>query len=197
LSTTPTVDFRGLSIVVAHPQDHDGDLLVRHLQRLGSRVDWHWPPRDRLDPEPAVLFCLVVAAAQSLLHVSTAVAGPAVVAIVNPHNAASLRILDEATPHAVVVAPVEPAAVTAALVVALNNARFQRRQLNKIAKLEETLRSHRRIEQAKAILMERRNIGEPEAYIYLRDQAMRRRIPIGAVAAVVVESKEMLSEDIK
>ena len=34
----PHIDFRDLRMVVAHPRDHDGDLLIRHLQRLGCRV---------------------------------------------------------------------------------------------------------------------------------------------------------------
>lgn len=88
----------------------------------------------------------------------------------------------------------EPAAVMASLVVARNSALIQRRHLSEISRLEETLQSHRQTAQAKAIVMERRYIGEREAYVYLRGQAMRHRGPIGVVATVVVKSHEMLPE---
>lgn len=194
MSTAASVEVRGLHMVVAHPPDRAADRLVRLLQRLGARVELQWPPPDRLHADVSVLFCVVEPVVQRLLHVPASGAGPAVIAVVNPHDAGSLRLLDDAAPHAVLVAPMEPGAVIASLVVARANLQVQRRHLAKIARLEETLRSHRQVEQAKAILMERRHIGEPEAYGYLRDQAMRRRVPIGVVATLVVESNEMLPE---
>jgi AmiR/NasT family two-component response regulator len=82
------------------------------------------------------------------------------------------------------------------LIAARANLRYQRRLLSKVAKLEETLRSFRRVELAKNILMETRKINEPAAYAYLREQAMRRRVSIGAVASVVIDSNSVLSSEI-
>jgi len=182
-------------MVVAHPRDHDGEMLIRHIQRLGCRVDSLWPPGQSLDGDVDVLLCLVDPAARVLLDAAAARSGPAVIGIVDPRQAASLRLLHEATPHAVINRPIDPAALVPNLVVARNNLRYQQRQLSKVAKLEETLRSYRKVEQAKAILMERRKIGEPEAYSFLREQAMRRRVPISVIASVVVESNEVLPGD--
>jgi AmiR/NasT family two-component response regulator len=42
------------------------------------------------------------------------------------------------------------------------------------------------------ILMQARHIEESEAYAYLRDQAMKKRVSIGSVASVVVESGNIL-----
>jgi len=195
VSVPSHIDFRQLHVVIAHPRDHDGELLIRHLQRLGCRVESVWPPERSLAAEVDVLFCLVDPAARALLDAATAQAGPAVVGIIDPRQAASLRLLHEATPHAVINRPFDPATLIPNLVVARNNQRYQRRQLGKVAKLEETLRSYRKVEQAKVILMERRKIGEPEAYTFLREQAMRRRVPISVIAAVVVDSNEVLPGD--
>jgi len=195
LFTPSYINFRQLRVVVAHPRDHDGELLIRHIQRLGCRVNCVWPPGSAVEDELDVLLCLVDPAARALLGVATAQSGPAVVAIIDPRYPGSLRLLHEATPHAVINRPIDPATVVPNIVVARNNLRYQRRQLRKVAKLEETLRSYRKVEQAKAILMERRKIGEPEAYRYLRDQAMRRRVPISVIATAVVDSNEVLSGD--
>jgi two-component system, response regulator PdtaR len=182
-------------MVVAHPRDHDGDLLIRHLQRLGCRVDSAWPPGASVEGDVDVLLCLVDPVARGLLHAAAAQPGPAIIGIIDPRQAASLRLLHEATPHAVLNRPFDPAALIPNLVVARNNLRYQRRQLGKVAKLEETLRAYRKVEQAKAILMERRKIGEPEAYSFLRELAMRRRVPVSVIASVVVESNEVLPGD--
>ena len=132
--------------------------------------------------------------ARTLLETATAVAGPAVLGIVDPQGAESLRLVAEVTPHAAIVRPVGEAAIVPNVVLARNTAKYQLRQLGKIAKLEETLRSYRKVEQAKIILMRQREIGEPEAYNFLREQAMRRRVPVGVIASAVVELNEVLSE---
>lgn len=192
MSTATNVDFRGLRMVVAHPPESEGARLVRSLQRVGARVDLQWPPPDRLDREIVALFSVVDPVALPLLQAATADAEAAIIAIVDPRDATVLRFLDGATPHAVLAVPFDATAIAASLVVARGNLRLHRRQLSKISRLEETLRSYRKVEQAKTILMQRRQMGEPEAYGYLREQAMRRRVSIGAVAALVVESNEVL-----
>ena len=53
----------------------------------------------------------------------------------------------------------------------------------------------RKVEQAKSILMKKRGIDEPEAYEYLRRQAMRKRVPVGSVAAAIIDADEMLGSE--
>jgi len=183
--------------MVAHPRDHDSEILGRHLQRLGCRAASAWPPDNRIDPRIDLLLCLIDTTARALLDATLAEAGPVVIGIVDPQNPRTARLLNEVTPHAIIIKPIQLVAIAATIVLARNVARHHRRQAAKIAKLEETLRTYRKVEQAKAILMERRKIGEPEAYSYLREQAMRRRVPVGTVAAVVVESNEVLPDDRK
>ncbi len=184
-------DFRSLRMAIVHPRDHDGDLLIRSLRQMGCRFEIHWPPARPL-AELDLVFCLIDPQTRPLLDAIAASTAPAVIGIVDPRQPGSLRLLQDATPHAVMSRPIDPAAVLPNLIVARHNARYMRQQLVKVAKLEETLRSYRKVERAKAILMERRKISESEAYGYLRQQAMRRRVPIGAVASTVVDSNEIL-----
>jgi AmiR/NasT family two-component response regulator len=191
---TSVVSFNGLHAVVSHPRDAEGELFIRCLQRLGVKVECQWPPPERIDPKADFLICIIEPAARTLLETSTSATGPSVIGILEANNAENLRLAGEVTPHAIIVRPVDPAAIVPNLVVARNTAKFQQRQQTKIAKLEETLRSYRKVEQAKIILMNQRAIGEPEAYNFLREQAMRRRVPVGVIASAVVELNEVLSE---
>lgn len=189
------IDYRQLRVVVAHPRDHDGDLILRHLQRLGCIVEHLWPAPDQVERPVDIAFCLVDAPTRSLCAFLADTMQTAVVGIVDPAIPRAMQCLAEIAPQAVLTRPVDPAAILTNLVVARNNSRYQRRLQSKIAKLEETLKSVRKVERAKSILMEKRHIDESEAYAYLRDQAMKRRVPIGTVASVVVESEEVLSGD--
>ena len=187
------LDFRQLRIVVAHPRDNDAEQLIRHLQRLGGRVEHMWPPPTRLEARADLVFSLIGQQNREFGNSGLETPHGALIAIVDPAEAWSAQLLVDANPHAVLVKPFEATAILTSILVARNNSGYQWRLLHKISKLEETLRSSRTVERAKAILMEKRQIGESAAYSYLREQAMRKRIPIGAIAAVVVESDEVLS----
>ncbi len=187
--------LRSLRILVVHPRDRDGDALIRHLQRFGARPTHVWPPPERADPGTELLFCLVDRELRTLVASLIDAADVTVIGIADPTNPHTLQLLADLNPQGVLARPIEPGAVLSCIAVAQSNARFQRRLRTKIAKLEERLRTIRKVDQAKAILMERRRIDEPRAFAFLREQAMRRRVPIGVVASLVVESNEVLSED--
>ena len=195
MSLGAQIDYRQLRVVVAHPRDPDGDVLLRHLQRLGCRVDHLWPTPEALDADADVVFCLIEAETRAFCASLVDKARAALVAVVDPANPKAMQLLADANPLAVLTKPVDPAALLTNLMVARNNSRYQRRLQSKISKLEETLKSVRKVERAKTILMEQRHIDESEAYAYLRDQAMRKRVPIGVVASVVVESNDVLSDE--
>lgn len=188
------VNFHGLHAIVSHPRDAEGELFIKCLQRLGATVECQWPSSETIDRKADFLICSIEPAGRTLLEMATTAVGPAVLGILEANNAQDLRLAMEVSPHAIIVRPVYAAAIVPNLVLARSNAKFQQRQQSKIAKLEETLRSYRKVEQAKAILMHQRAIGEPEAYNFLREQAMRRRVPVGVIASAVVELNEVLSD---
>lgn len=186
------IDFRQLRIAVVHPRDRDGELLIRQLQRWGGVVGHIWPPLHRLDRSADVVVAIVNRETQELCRSLSEASQSALVSVMDGADDGLLRLLVEASPHAVLAKPLNPAVVLTSIVVARNNFLYQKRLQTKIAKLEDTLRSARKIERAKAVLMEKRHLDEAEAYAYLREQAMKKRMPIGAVAGVVVESNEVL-----
>jgi AmiR/NasT family two-component response regulator len=195
VSSGAQIDYRQLRVVVAHPRDPDGEILVRHLQRLGCRVDHLWPTPDQLDADADIVFCLIEPETRPFCVSLIDKAHAALIGVVDPTHPRSMQLLTDVNPLAVLTKPVDSAALLTNLVVARNNSRYQRRLQSKISKLEETLRSVRKVERAKTILMEQRHIDESEAYAYLREQAMKKRVPIGVIATVVVESNDVLSDE--
>lgn len=195
MSSGAQIDYRQLRVVVAHPRDPDGEILLRHLQRLGCRVDHLWPTPDQLDADADIVFCLIEPETRPFCASLIEKAHAALVGVVDPTHPRSMQLLADVNPLAVLTKPVDSAALLTNLVVARNNSRYQRRLQSKISKLEETLRSVRKVERAKTILMEKRHIDESEAYAYLREQAMKKRVPIGVIATVVVESNDVLSDE--
>jgi two-component system, response regulator / RNA-binding antiterminator len=191
---TPLIDLRGLQIWVALPRDRDGEALIHHLQRLGAQPRHVWPPPDRVDPQVELLFCLVDRDTRALAAALIEAADLTIIGVTDPANPHTLQLLSSLNPHGVLVRPIDPGAVLSCVAVARSNVSFQRRLRAKIAKLEERLRTVRKVDQAKAILMAQRHIDEPQAFAFLRELAMRRRVPIGLVASLVVESNEVLSE---
>ena len=191
---TPLIDLRGLQTWVVLPRDRDGEALIHHLQRLGAQPRHVWPPPDRVDSQVELLFCLVDRDTRALAAALIEAADLTIVGVTDPANPHTLQLLSSLNPHGVLVRPIDPGAVLSCVAVARSNVSFQRRLRNKIAKLEERLRTVRKVDQAKAILMAQRHLDEPQAFAFLRELAMRRRVPIGLVASLVVESNEVLSE---
>ena len=69
---------------------------------------------------------------------------------------------------------------------------YEQRLLNKVSKLEETLRSRRVLERAVKLLAERRGITDVEAYDHIRRQATKKRVSIVEVASMIFNASDVL-----
>ena len=69
---------------------------------------------------------------------------------------------------------------------------YEQRLLNKVSKLEETLRSRRVLERAVKLLAERRGITDVEAYDHIRRQATNKRVSIVEVASMIINASDVL-----
>ncbi len=184
--------LRQLRVMVMHPRDSEGERIIRCLRRIGCGVETMWPP----PPEPPegidAVFVLIDERTRRSLPWFGGRSPAAIIAIVSHDTPDMLRLLSDAGPHAVVGKPAEPAAILTSLAVARNLFCYEGRLHTKIRKLEETLRSVRKVEQAKTILMQLKNLKEQEAYEYLRRHAMNRGLPIGKVASAVIDANGVL-----
>jgi AmiR/NasT family two-component response regulator len=181
-----------LNVWIVHPADADGQVLVSTLRRAGAQAEYVWPPPERWPAHVDAAYWLLAGRPRALPTASEET-DTALIAVLEPGVAELQRLLGDCSPHAVLSKPLHPFAILTSLMAARSVARYERRLKAKVRKLEETLRSIRQVEQAKVILMRVRNFGEQEAYEFLRKRAMDRRVPVGSVAAAIIEANDFLT----
>jgi AmiR/NasT family two-component response regulator len=185
-------DVAFLDIVVVVRSGPEGDTLARELQRTRARVRRIWPLPARLPDDTDVIFCELVPELPGCLPWVPGQPTAALVAVLQPTQRPDLRLLRNCAPQAILCPPFTPHTVAANLALAHAQFLYERRLRSRIDKLDETLRAFRSVERAKCILMQTRQLDEEDAYHFMRRQAMKRRVSIGAVAAAIVDSHEVL-----
>ena len=98
-------------------------------------------PLDRIEVNCDLLFGLIDAQTRELLVAVAGSVATAIIGVVDSTSTGTLQLLRDIGPQAVLHKPFDPPAILANVVVARSNARYQKRLLGKIGKLEETLRS--------------------------------------------------------
>lgn len=189
---SPAAEISSLQILVAVPHDVEGDLLVRELLRTRDNVRREWPLPSRLPEAVDVVFCELVPELPQWLPWVPGQPTAALVVVTQAAQMPRLKLLHDCAPHAVLHRPFTPGTVLTALAVARAQFLYEGRLRTRIDKLDETLRAFRSIERAKYILMDKRNIDEEKAYHFMRRKAMSQRVSIGAVAAAIIDSHDIL-----
>jgi two-component system, response regulator PdtaR len=91
------------------------------------------------------------------------------------------------------VKPINPEELPPAIDVAIARFREMQRLREQVDTLQETLESRKVIERAKGILMQRRQLGEDEAYELMRQRARERHCKVKDIAQAIVEAESLLS----
>ena len=185
-------ELRGIEVAMIHPAGSDCNVLVDQLKRIGCRVKSMWPCPPALPPDIAVVFLYISGEQGASAPWSATDCGAALIALVDYENPTVLKGLLEANAHAVISKPFRPTGVLSTLVLARSVHGYEQRLLNKVNKLEETLRSRRVIERAVKLLAERRSLNDVEAYDHIRRQATNKRVSIVEVASMIINASDVL-----
>jgi len=181
-----------LDIVVVGHRDEGGEILIRELQRTRSRVRHVWPMPDRLPEDAEVIFVDFVPGIAHRIPWNPGEPKAALVLTIPTEPAPDLEQLRHCAPDAVLHRPFTPRGVLISLVMARSHFTYEQRLRGRIEKLDESLRSIRSVERAKAILMAQQSMSEDEAYHFMRRQAMSRRVSLIAVASAIIDTHETL-----
>ena len=181
-----------LNADVIHPDDADAATVLRELRRVGLVARLVWPPPARLPSDVDVLLCILDSDVRNLLRADSVADMPPIVGIADGRSPETPVIVRDSMASAILFKPVSPEQVVLSAFAARQIHQYQTRLLKRIDKLDETLRSIRDVERAKVLLMQSRQIGEHEAYHFMRRRAMEKRVPISRVASTIIDASEIL-----
>jgi AmiR/NasT family two-component response regulator len=180
-------------VLVAVEPDDQGQFLVRELRRLRGEVTAIWPAPDRFPADAGVIVAAHEDRLVDRLPWVPGEASAALVVVLPQHEGYRLESVLAASPDGLLHRPFQGHQVRTVTLLAREQHLYLRRLRNRIERLEDTIRAARDIERAKSILMALRKVDEEEAYAILRNQAMKKRVSIAAVALSVIDSSDMLN----
>jgi AmiR/NasT family two-component response regulator len=185
--------LRELQVLVIHPQDRDGEELVRQLRRIGCQTHCEWPHPAKIDPAVEVVFMLMDRAMPARDFSGEDSEPFALIGIIDYEDPAVLdRMIDDRV-RGVVTKPIRAFGILSTLVTARAAHRQTKRVGQRLRKLEDTIRARREIERSIRILIEAQGLSEAEAYRLLQQQAMQQQQPLGAIAASIVSAHAVFS----
>ena len=186
--------LRTLRVVVVHPNDADGTVLLQQLQRIGCQVQAFWPSPSEPPPNVDVMFCAVHPGAggadvERLRHCKA----DAVIAVIGYENPTVFDEMLRISATGVLTSPLRPSGVLAALVMALGISQELRNLRKRVTRLEQKLESASQIAQAKAILIRTRGVSDADAYRIIREQAMTQRVATEEIARAIIRADALLN----
>ncbi|MGF1609629.1 MAG: ANTAR domain-containing response regulator [Kiloniellales bacterium] len=190
--TSAALSFSELDIAAIVRRDEHGQQLIRELQRTRAVVRPIWPIPEQIPVDHDLVFCEACPDLAKRLPWLPGSPGAALVLVLPAGRPLDLEVLHCSAPHAVLHLPATADAVLSALVVARSHFLYEQRLRGRIEKLDDNLRTMRCVERAKAILIETKQLSEQDAYHFMRRTAMERRVSIGTLAAMIVDSHELL-----
>ena len=96
----------------------------------------------------------------------------------------------------VIASPVQSSGLLSSIVLARHLHVGEQERTKYVAKLEQRLQSQRKLDRAKAILMQTRRLTEEQAYKLMREQAMTKRVTTEDIADAVIRASEILNFDL-
>ena len=185
-------DLRRARVLVIHPRDEDGTMLIDHLRRLGCDIKAVWPPPPVLPAEIDTLFVQLDDAAIEHLLPSIEEVAPALIGIVTYESPTSLKAIVDFNAHGVISKPLRPNGVLTQFALARYRHGYEGRLASKIRKLEDTMKGRRVIEKATKLLASLNGIDEDQAYRLLRERATAKRLTMTSVADSIITAHETM-----
>ncbi len=192
MSTTP--NFTDLHALVLHRAGDTTERLARQLKVLGLRVGVQWLPLVSTDACPDVVLVDADAGWSGLLPWMPGRNPVPVLALLGSEAPGRIAWALEQGAQAIIAKPVVAAAVYPALVMATRFHADTSRTAARIADLEERIRLRPLVLRAVDAIMAKRRCDEATAYRGLQRAAMRLRLPLEQVAAMVLSGRDVVSE---
>jgi AmiR/NasT family two-component response regulator len=188
-----TPHFTGWQAVILHREDANTERLERQLGLFGIRARRQWEPLADWSEGDIILVDADQGWDDLLPGVGQAPEKP-LVALLGSEAPGRIAWAMKRGASAIIAKPVAASAVFPALVMAVSIHEERRLVQEKLQTLEARVRMRPLVHGAVEKLRAARGLDEERAYAVLRDSAMRRRLSIEQVAAIVLGGAEALPE---
>ncbi|TDK41396.1 ANTAR domain-containing response regulator [Antarcticimicrobium luteum] len=185
-------DLRRARVLVIHPRDEDGTVLISQLRRLGCEVNAVWPLPAALPEGTDTVFISVEDTATDQAVQVFEGHDPAIIAVVTYESPTSLRAIYDLNAHGVMSKPLRPLGILTQFTLARYRHGYEARMTAKVRKLEDTLKGRRLVDRAIRLLVDEQGLAEDAAYRLLRDQATSERITMAAIAEDLIAAHETM-----
>ena len=118
---------------------------------------------------------------------------PPIIAVLTYENPTIIEAMLRMNVSGVIASPVKSSGLLSSIVLARHLYTNDMERARYAAKLEQRLQSQRKLDRAKSILMQTRQLSEDEAYNLMREQAMAKRVTTESIADAVIKASEILS----
>ena len=190
-----------LTILVVDEDAQRGKTLAEVLRVSGYTVASRVSAKDFLpnvvhDSQPDIVLIDIASPDRDTLEQLAAVNRDAprpVVMFAQDDNEQTIASAVRAGVSAYVVDGLAQARVKPIIDVAIAHFRQHHALRIELEKAKTSLEERRHIDRAKAIIMERKGIGEPDAYALMRKMAMDRKKRLGQIASELIDAAELMS----
>lgn len=187
-------ELRHIKVVVFHPDNQDGALLIQQLQRIGCQVQAFWPPLRSLPDRTEVVFLAVRPDALKVdFDWLRGVDAPTVIAVVDFENPTIINAVIATHARAVLPLPIRNFGLLSTLVVAREVKSIIRSQHKQLERVNARLQATRKVADAKLILSRLHGVDDSEAYRMIRAQAMSKRTTVEEIASAIISADGVLS----
>jgi AmiR/NasT family two-component response regulator len=183
---------QNLNVALIAELDGEGERLLRELQRLRCTVRHIWPVPVQLPENYDVVYCTLTEDLPRRIPWLPGEPTTTLILVDRGQDALNLKLINNCAAHGLIHYPSTLRSTIGSLAMAREHFLYEQRLRGRIEKLDENLKTTRTVEKAKSILMRSKNLGEDDAYNFLRSQAMERRVTISVIAKAVVESFDLL-----
>jgi AmiR/NasT family two-component response regulator len=191
--TARTPNFTGWRVVILAEDDSNTEKLRRHLTLLGISASLQWLPLSG-DDLPDLVIVDADRGWDELLPWARRKPARPVAALLGSEAPGRIAWAIDCGAASFIPKPVAVSTIYPALVLAVTAYEQRLEEEARIARLEERLKLRPIVFAAVNKLKIERQIDDEQAYVLLRTCAMRRRIPIEQLAALLVGGLETLSE---
>ena len=181
----------------AQARELKGKLIEQGFDVVGTAATSATAGKLFQSKEPQVVVLLL-----SADHLETARAIPQLLAT---RQCPMIAVAESATPELIeaacaasacgfITGPVTGEALTAQIQVSCSRFSAFETLLQEKAQIEQSLEARKYVDRAKAILIKRAGLTEPDAHRRLQQESQRRRLSMGEIAKRIVESDEIMGE---